>query len=83
MFSIFTELHEILTKSSKLEANVSWDNKWMKKDQFGARPDTWRHYLVDLIPSNVVRGMAGKQMARYSGEIGHSLEYSLEFEEEC
>ena len=81
MFYIFTELHQIISRTGKLRANVSWDNKWMKKDQYGARPDTWKHWMVDLLPSGLVRKMAGKQVAKYSSDIGHSLEYTLEFEE--
>jgi hypothetical protein len=79
MFHIFTTLHELVSKAGKLEANVSWDNAWMKRDQNGARPDTWKHWLVDVIPSGVVRKMAAKQVKQYSADIGHSLEYTLEF----
>ena len=82
MFHIYTELFSLISKAEKLEANVSWDKAWMKKDQNGARPNTWKHWMVDALPSGLVRKMAAKQVAKYSEAIGHSLEYKLEFRED-
>ena len=81
MFHIYTSLYVLLSRSGNLKANVSWDEAWMKQDVNGARPDTWRHWIVDMVPNDVVRKMAAKQIGKYSAEIGHSLDYTLVFEE--
>ena len=47
----------------------------------GTRPDTWRHWLIDMVPSRATSLLAANQIAKYSAAIGHSLEYELVFEE--
>jgi hypothetical protein len=78
-FGIFVALHELLTRVGQLQAKVGWDPEWMQPMAPGARPDTWRHWLVDLVPNAAIRLMAAKQIAKYSADVGHSLKYSLEY----
>jgi len=76
-FEIFVCLHGLLTRGGRLDANVGWDAEWMQPLVPGSEPGTWRHWLVDLLPTKVVLRLASKNMARLCAEVGHSLEYSL------
>lgn len=78
-FGIFVTLHEVLTRAGQLHAKVDWDPSWMQPMTAGARPETWRHWLVDLVPNVAIQFMASKQIARFSAAVGHSLEYRLEY----
>lgn len=79
-FAIFTQLYDVLSRTGNLAAAVEWDEAWMQPNTEGARPDTWRHWFIDLVPSKAILAMASKTIANYSADVGHSLEYSLEFE---
>jgi hypothetical protein len=77
-FHIFDSLHRLLTAQGKLGAKIDWSGFGSSKPLLeGARPNTWRHWLVDLVPSAVVLRLASKQIAKYSAAVGHSLEYEL------
>ena len=78
-FHIFVELHELLTRLGQLKANVGWDDAWKQPLEAGALPPTWRHYLIELLPTRLVLKLASKSMAKYSAEVGHSLDYSIEW----
>lgn len=77
-FGIFKALYAVLTSAGKLRAKVLWDESWPKRAS-EARPDTWRHWIIDMLPERAVLALASKQIAQYSANIGHSLEYKLEF----
>ena len=79
MFDIFICMWEILGKVDQRHADVGWDPEWMQPICDGARPDTWRHWLVDMVPSQLILKMSSKQIAKYSAAVGHSLEYELVF----
>jgi len=80
-FEIFDALHQILAKAGRLDANVGWEGeKDMLPMQPGARPNTWRHWIVDMIPQKIVLKLASKGIADFSAKVGHSLEYSLSFD---
>jgi len=79
-FHLFTELHELLSSAGQLTADVRWDAAAMQPNVAGARPETWRHWAVDHLPNALVVRLAAKQIARYSASVGHSLEYTLNFE---
>ena len=76
-FHLFARLHEVLTRAGERHANVGWESGWARPDTSGARPPTWRHWAVDMLPSSLVVRLAAKQVARYSADIGHSLEYEV------
>ena len=78
-FEIFWKLHALLTRLNELKAKVEWEDEWMQPDTEGARPSTWRHWLVDLVPNRAILKLASKQIAKYSAEVGHDLEYELVF----
>lgn len=79
-FAIFLKLFALLSRVGQLTAKVEWDDSWMKEDTVGARPNTWRHWLIDIVPNSTILALASKQIAQYSGAIGHSLEYELRFD---
>jgi hypothetical protein len=78
-FHVFVELHRLLSRAGRLQARVEWDDSWKRPDMPGARPSTWRHWLIDMIPGSLVTKLASKQVARYSADINHSLDYKLDF----
>ena len=80
-FGLFVTIHELLTRNGQLRASVGWDPGWMQPLQDSARPNTWRHWVVDMVPTAVARTMAASQMGKFSAAIGHSLEYELLWEE--
>ena len=61
---------------------MTWDEEWMRDATPGTRPETWRHWLVDMVPCRATSALAANQIAKYSAAIGHSLEYELVFEEQ-
>ena len=56
---------------------MGWDPSWMQPMADGARPNTWRHWFIDMVPAKAVIMIAGKQIAKYSAEVGHTLTYDL------
>lgn len=76
-FAIFVRLHCLLSRHGQLRARVAWDPGWMRPAIAGTRPDTWRHWLIDMVPCKAISKMASSQIAKYSDAIGHSLEYEL------
>lgn len=78
-FEIFWQLHALLTRLGELRAKVEWDDEWMQDHTDGARPSTWRHWLVDRVPHRAILKLASKQIANYSAQVGHSLKYELVF----
>ena len=76
-FTVFIALHELLTRCNERRADVGWDPSWMQPMADGARPNTWRHWFIDMVPAKAVIMIAGKQIAKYSAEVGHTLTYEL------
>jgi len=79
-FHIFVELHELLSRVGELKANVGWNPEWMQPLAEGALPPTWRHWLIELLPTRLVLKLSSKSMEKFSSAVGHSLEYALEWE---
>jgi len=81
-FEIFAVLHALLSRVGQLHADVGWDgDASCLPMQPGARPDTWRHWLIDMLPQRVVLKLASKGIADYSAQVGHSLEYTLAYDD--
>jgi len=81
-FHIFQQLHELLSRLGQLQATVNWDPDSMQPLAEGAIPSTWRHYLIELLPTTIVLRLASKSMVNYSAQIHHSLEYAIEWDTE-
>ena len=80
-FHIFIELHKILSRAGQLNANVGWDASWMQPLVEGSQPpDSWRHYFIELVPSRLVLKFVSENMGKFSAAVGHSLEYTLEWD---
>ena len=82
-FQTFVALHTALHAADELRCVVGWDEKWMLADVTGARPPTFRHWLIDILPQTLVTRLASQQVKAYSAAIGHSLDYELVFDEAC
>ena len=78
-FAVFLGLHRLLTRCGQLRAHVGWDGE-MRPACAGARPETWRHWLIDMVPCRAISRMAASQIARYSADIGHTLTFELVFD---
>ena len=76
---MFVGLHTLLTSNNQLRASVEFDSTRAAPADAKCRPSTWRHYIVDSIPTRLVLALASRQIARFSAEVGHSLEYTLHY----
>ena len=79
-FEIFTSLHALLSRTGRLAASVEWQPSWALPLADGIEPDTWRHWIVNRVPKAIVLRLAAKTIASLSAQLGHSLEYTLEWE---
>jgi len=78
-FNIFVQLQSILARAGQLRARVGYDPAEQQPLVDGAIPNTWRHYLIELLPTTIVINLAAKTIAKYSAQVGHSLAYTLEW----
>ena len=76
---MFVGLHALLTSNKQLRASVEFDPTWAAPADAACRPSTWRHYIVDSIPTRLVLALASRQIAKFSAQVGHSLEYTLHY----
>lgn len=76
---MFVGLHTLLTSNNQLRASVEFDPTWAAPADAACRPSTWRHYIVDSIPTRLVLALASRQIAKFSSQVGHSLEYTLHY----
>ena len=77
---VFVGLHALLTANGQLRASVDFDPTWAKPADERCRPPTWRHAVVDAVPTRAVLALASRQIAKFSAQVGHSLEYTLHHE---
>ena len=78
-FNIFVQLQSILARAGQLCARVGYDPAEQQALVDGAIPNTWRHYLIELLPTTIVINLAAKTIAKYSAQVDHSLAYTLEW----
>ena len=76
-YQIFVTLHTLLTRNGQLMAKVEYDPSMALPLVPGCRPQSWRHWAVDSLPAWAVMGLASRQIANYSADVGHSLAYEL------
>ena len=72
----FRALHGILAKAGRLDCRVNFDAK-EGSDCKAGQPVTLAGFLRGALPSAVQLGMARRQIAQFSAQINHSLEYKL------
>lgn len=76
---VFLQLYGFLNSSGKLEATVNFDLSCGEQSGTGL-PLTLGGFIMEYCPTVVVKKLAVKAMIEYSGAIGHSLNYTLEWE---
>ena len=75
----FIAMHNILSKSNNLKANVDY-NAQEGESTTGGQPVTLASIIRGYIPTNVQIALAQRQIYKFSNAIGHSLDYELVFE---
>ena len=74
---VFKDLYDILERSGRLEAKV----EYVRSTRVGAIGESrgLGAKLVSMIPVGLSERMASKSIRQFSQQIGHSLEYELEW----
>ena len=80
LFQVFVALFELLKRADKLEAGVDCDLTSVEPTADGL-PLTLGGLIAQAVPSATKKRMASAVIARYSGKIGHSLQYRLRWDE--
>ena len=75
----FIAMHNILSKSNNLKANVDY-NAQEGESTTGGQAVTLASIIRGYIPTNVQIALAQRQIYKFSNAIGHSLDYELVFE---
>jgi hypothetical protein len=79
MMQIFLNLYQFLHKAGKLEAHVVEPSFSISDADVTGQPQRWIDCIIRLMPSSVKRSLAARAIRTFSEEIGHSLDFSLEF----
>jgi hypothetical protein len=80
MMQIFLSLYQFLHKARKLEAHVVEPNFSTSNADVAGQPQRWVDFIIRLMPSSVKRSLAARSIRTLSAEIGHSLDFALEFD---
>lgn len=76
--SAFVDLHKLLQTAGKQVAHVDVDLTQAQAGPDG-RPLSLAKVITSLVPGTIKRRMAIQQQAKLSEQIGHSVEYKLEW----
>jgi len=79
-FVAFKPLFEVLFSAGRLTAHVDFDLTPAERSPDACPPITLGSVIDKLLPSKMKRQMASKAIARFSGKIDHSLDYSIEWD---
>lgn len=79
MMQIFLNLYQFLHKAGKLQAHVVEPNFSTNDAALAGQPQRWIDCIIRMMPSSVKRSLAARSIRTFSEEIGHSLDYSVEF----
>ena len=80
LFQVFLALFDLLQSAGKLEAGVDCDLTSVEPTADGL-PLTLGGLLGQAVPASRKKRMSSDVIAKYSGKIGHSLEYRLRWDE--
>lgn len=78
LFQVFLVLQKLLAQTGQLVATVDFDLKSAEQSATGL-PVTLGGLINRALPSSTKKRLGIKQIGRYSKEIGHSLNYKLEW----
>jgi hypothetical protein len=79
MMQIFLNLHQFLEKTGKLEAHIVQPNFGNSDATLMGQPQRWIDCIIRAVPSSMKRSLASRSIRTFSEEIGHSLDFSVEF----
>jgi len=79
MMQIFLDLHQFLHKAGKLEAHVVQPSFNSSDAELIGQPQRWIDCVIRVMPSSMKRSLAARSIRTFSEEIGHSLDFSVEF----
>ena len=74
-FIVFRDLYEILSSSGRLAFGLSYESH--SRAGVIGETQSLAAKLVDLIPVSLSERMAAKSVRRFSAQIGHSMDYRL------
>jgi hypothetical protein len=78
--TVFIDIYDFLAASKRLRAEVNFDLTSGENSSHGL-PLTLGCLLTQVIPERVAQSLKVKQMKENSSKIGHSLDYTLRWEE--
>jgi hypothetical protein len=78
-FILFRDLYQYLGEVGELRAKVDY-NPASGPSKATGEPQSIGAWLTTKIPVSTSEGMAAKSVTRFSERIGHSLEYSIQWE---
>lgn len=79
MMQIFLNLYQFLWNAGKLEAHVVQPSFGNSEESLVGQPHRWIDYIIRVVPSSIKRSLASRSIRGFSEEIGHSLDFSVEF----
>lgn len=79
MMQIFLNLYQFLHKAGKLEAHFVEPSFSIGDAALVGQPHRWIDRIIRMMPSSVKRSLAARSIRTFSEEIGHSLDFSVEF----
>merc|ERR1711957_626111 len=79
LMQVFLELFAFLIKSGRVQANVL-DVQIDSEIRMDGQPVRLVDMIVRNVPSRLKRRLTSSSIARFSKDIGHSLDYDLQFE---
>ena len=74
-FIVFRDLYDLLSSSDRLEFGLTYESN--PRSGVIGEQQTLAAKLVDLIPVTLSERMAAKSVRRFSAQIGHSMDYQL------
>ena len=77
-FIVFRDLHDLLAKAGKLEAEVAYTPASGPK-QLSGEDTGVGGWLTTLIPVRLAEGMAARSVRRFSARIDHDLGYRIDW----
>ncbi|MEM6996138.1 MAG: hypothetical protein AAF721_36865, partial [Myxococcota bacterium] len=77
-YILFRDLYELMTRAGKLDAKIDYAPARGPRTRTG-EDATLGGWLLSRIPVSVSDAMARKSVERFSGRIGHSLEYTIDW----
>ena len=76
---MFIPLHDFLKRTKLLEATVDFDITEGVEDSTAGLPNSLGNLVDRFVPCSVKRKLGQKAIRNYSKDIGHSLDFELQW----